>query len=302
MAEMHSLNFENLIASFIKIYLNPRCDLSNLNIISKKWIFERITIEEETISHSFYLKFLINKKFYSSEFVKMKFLNNLVKSNTNLDESIFNIINSFFKIFYLPTDGINYTNTITDHKVRAIFQLSINNANSKSNDLARKFFIKHLLYNSYLYDDLEFIRFENGKLSLKGLILEEFFLEIKSYNHESIFFNVGIDFCLSIIDFLEKGLLHTKLSHSVINDEFLQNSHYTNFMDIERAKRNFFKVYKYCFSYPCNTNLKFINNLIIFNITNFIPDYKNYINDKLVLEYICDIDSKINNYKFDFEN
>ncbi len=97
MAEMHSLNFENLIANFIKIYLNPRCDLSNLNIISKKWIFERITIEEETISHSFYLKFLINKKFYSSEFVKMKFLNNLVKSNTNLDESIFNIINSFFK-------------------------------------------------------------------------------------------------------------------------------------------------------------------------------------------------------------
>lgn len=35
MAEMHSLNFENLIANFIKIYLNPRCDLSNLNIISK---------------------------------------------------------------------------------------------------------------------------------------------------------------------------------------------------------------------------------------------------------------------------
>ena len=38
MAEMHSLNFENLIANFIKIYLNPRCDLSNLNIISKKYL------------------------------------------------------------------------------------------------------------------------------------------------------------------------------------------------------------------------------------------------------------------------
>ena len=294
---------EHLILNFINIYLNPRCNIDIFNKNKYYFAFEKMVIEEDDdFETSIYLNFLINKNVYDSQILKKDFLKHLSIVLPDLNEGIFSFINSLFHIIYLPINNVNYCNTLIDHKIRALYQLCFNLEYSEENDKARTFLIKHLLYNSYLYDELEFIYMNKGKLYLDKIYLVEFFSELRKNNLNSNLFNVSIDYCLLIIKFLENGIRSTDEFNKnlTLNDELAEISNYQNFI-INDSNRitEIIKILSISINYPFNTNLNFINNLLIFNITNFIPNYKKYIQKGNLLTYIEENDNIINNYRLD---
>lgn len=282
MEKMHKNIVDGIVLCFLKIYSNPRTKITNFCF--GNWVFGmdfNCNLENSnpynkiSIDWSLYLR--INDDILTPSEIGEIFFDELNKMNTDIDLGIYDLISSMMSAFYLPYSGFEDENNFIHQKFISYNQLCLICSDEKLNNLYRNIYIKNIFYNSFFTDYLKFLYFKNGLIYFKEASLREIFVNLKR-KKSSVIFNNVIEYCISFIDFLEKGLLYEKDNNT--DDIFIESCYYIIF-DKRNIKPYFYKniitLIDKMYSYPRTNIGDLYNKMLLLNFIIINKRYKNYI-------------------------
>lgn len=283
------------IIEYIRIYLNFRTNLSSVKL--GKWSIEKDVFYDSSLDISFYLFLNLLKKLSVFE-IKKVVCKELFQMDICEKQNISVIINSFLDFFYLSMQGIDNYYNFVHYKAISFFQLSINSPDFKKNDVFRLKYIKLLLSNSYFYDKVKLINFQNGTLIFDKQPLKDIFNKLLDKNNSDIFCEV-VKYCLLLVDFMENGMKKEKVNEllDIVDDIYLENSHYKNFICSKSYKyRNIVGLINEMYQYPQEMKANFIKRMYLINFY-----FLSKKSDKYFIQYIKNTHI-LNKVIADFEN
>lgn len=300
---------ENLVKKFFYLYLNPRrndWDELSLKFNTTPWDIEiDRPIYDFLNSTDLHLKFKVpetEKHIYVAELCDI-FFKELNQLNLNIEIGFYNLIKSLLLIFYFPLYYANDHKSLVVNKAIALFQLSNNYPDLNKNDNVRTAYIKFLFYNAHLYEEIGYLKINKGKLYYKNQPLIDFFVNIMKFSNHSLLFNHVINYCISMIDFFEKGFKNDDLKTLMgINDIYIDYIFYNFF--IEKGKPyKYKKMMKILFemqAYPNYGNIDFLNTMFLFNFINLVKKSELYLKKHLNKECIdfIEINKKLSDLRY----
>ncbi|MBN6066697.1 hypothetical protein HYE66_09570 [Aggregatibacter actinomycetemcomitans] len=280
----------DIVIEYIRIYLNFRTNLSSVSF--GKWSLEKDTVYDDLLDVSFYL-FLKSSNNLPISKVKKKVYKELLHININDLENVSAIINSFLDLFYLPMQGVGNHYNFIHYKAISFFQLSMNYPASRKNDYFRLKYIRLLLSNSYLYHRVNLVGFKCGALFFNKIKLRDTFYSLLCNKGKSDVFYEVVKYCLSVVDFMENGIEKRGLVDlfSVVDDIYLENSHYKNFICSKSYKYKFaVRLINEMYQYPKDYKSDFVNRMYLINFYFLSKKasayFEKYIKDKKILDKV----------------
>lgn len=290
---------KRLIQKYIFLYLNPRSMWEDFT--HSAWrlnggdIYDCSSLhrfyEKQTISISLQLSF---KKNYLEVYeIEDIFFKTLLSSNERLSDGFCKIISTFLMMFYFPYYVFANPHSLVHQKAISFFQLSNRHISSPYNDAIRFKYIKNLLRNSHLSDEIELLDFNDGVLSFEGKPLKESCLDLLKIDNSKVFYHIVFYF-LSIVEFMEKGFEESS-EIFLLNDIYSQVASYTYFLNIENKPykfRNLIMLLNNIYSFPKTTTNDFINKNFLLNFMLFDKSIKfhigKYINSEEIKKEIIE--------------
>ena len=292
--KMNYLNIDNIIRGYINVYLNPRTEV-DVYYADDKWLFKSDYINLGCSEKSFYI-FLKHEKLYSVSDIERIFFSELSRIGVRLGEEFYDMFNSLFKFFYLPLEQIQEKNSFVHRKAISFIQLAINDSGCIENDNIRLKYIRNIFYNSYLYDSLNLLEFRSGFLYFNNIRVLNYLLSLETKECSRIFKDI-LNYCLSVIYFIENGLIESKML--MLDDKYKIASHYTYFISKPSKPYKYKKLIKVLDSmldYPECPKNEFINNMFLLNFLLLEKKAEVYI-----FKYIEDLDKqRIIKHKMDY--
>ena len=284
-----TMMIEKAVRAYIRLYLNPRSRTSSVQLGC--WSIEKEVIHDDSLDVSFHLFYHAAQKLSLSEIKKIS-NQELNRINPGHAEELSALIGSFLDIFYLPLQGMPNPQNFVHHKALAFFQLSANAAGSRKNDAIRLKYIRLLLTNSYFYDRVQKLGFNDGTLFFDKQPLRESFELLLKERYSDIFRHV-LDYSLQTVAFLERGMTEDNFQSllEMVDDAFVWGSHYSCFVSpvsykFKKAADSLNDMYQY----PASPKNQFVNRLYLMNFAYLTKDaeayFEKYIKDKRVLKRV----------------
>lgn len=300
---------ENLVKKALYLYLNPRrtdLDKLSLKLDTNPW---HIAIDRPIYDYFNSIDLHLTFKMQNTEEgspvaeicdIFFKELNNL---NLNIDIGIYNIIKSLLLFFYFPLSYVNNNKSLVVNKAIALFQLSKNYPELNRNNRVRTAYIKFLFFNAHLYEEVQYLKLNNGKLYYKKNILSDDLNNLLLIKNTSVLFNNVINYCTSIINFLENGFQGESLITSIGIDDMYMDYIFYNFF-IEKGKsykhKKMIEILFEMQSYPNYGYVDFLNKIFLFNFTNLVKNTDIYIQKYLDEEFIksMNINDRLSEFRY----
>lgn len=207
---------ENQIINLLNVYFKPKSELKYKVSKNDLWQFNYIGGDVNQYFLDYCNPFFdednvdLGRQFFT-EIEELQTENSKIVTHYDEQErSIFELIYKFRLIFSLQTEYINDDKTLYNNKIKAIFQLCVENTNS---DLARTEIVRFLIWNVATISEVSLISFKNSVLCYNDVALKPLLInvlqDIEQSKNQVIVAKDLLEFAIAIIEFLENGFQYS---------------------------------------------------------------------------------------------